>query len=89
MRDREDLSQGRKGMDTVRVQSDGSFQTIQIPVNYNFNTDKLFINRIGDSIVLTPMESLAAAFDRGAAMLSEDFLAEGIPESINSPRESL
>ena len=76
-------------MDTVKVLSEGNIRTIQIPESYNIDFDEVFINRIGETIVLTPMEALAKSFERGAAMLTDDFLADGIPESIDSKRESL
>ena len=76
-------------MDTVKVLSNGDTHTIQIPVSYGFDFDEVFINRIGETLVLTPMEALAKAFDRGAAMLTDDFLADGVSESAESNRESL
>ena len=39
--------------------------------------------------MLTPKKSLADAFDRGVQMLSDDFLADGVPESIPSERIDL
>ena len=80
---------GAKAMNTVKVLSDGNIQTIQIPISYNFPFDEVFINRIGETIVLTPMEALARSFERGAAILTDDFLADGVPESMDSIRESL
>lgn len=40
-------------------------------------------------LVLVPKADLAAEFEKGAAMLSEDFLAEGLPDSVPSVREAL
>lgn len=76
-------------METARVFSNGRSQAVRIPKEYRFQTDEVFINKIGDALVLTPVDALAAAFDKGASMLTEDFLADGIPESIPSEREEL
>ena len=76
-------------METARVFTNGRSQAVRIPKEYRFQTDEVFINKIGDALVLTPARALASAFDKGAAMLSEDFLAGGVPDSIPSEREEL
>ena len=76
-------------MNTTRVFTNGRSQAVRIPKNYRFDVDEVFINKIGDAVVLTPARSLARAFDEGAAMLTDDFLNDGVPESKPSKRESL
>ena len=76
-------------METARVFTNGRSQAVRIPKEYRFDTDKVFINKIGDAVILTPVESLADAFEKGAALLTDDFLADGVPESVDSAREDL
>ena len=76
-------------MSTTKVFTNGRSQAVRIPKEYRFDVDEVFINRIGDAIVLTPVESLAKEFDIGAQMLPDDFLADGIPEEVESKREGL
>lgn len=76
-------------MDTTRVFTNGRSQAVRIPKEYRFDVDEVFINKIGDTIILTPLDSLAEAFKRGAAMLTDDFLSDSIPDSMPSQRESL
>ena len=76
-------------METARVFTNGRSQAVRIPKEYRFQTDEVFINKIGDALVLTPVLALASAFDKGAAMLTADFLADGVPGSIPSEREEL
>lgn len=76
-------------MSTTKVFTNGRSQAVRIPKEYRFDVDEVYINKIGDAIVLTPMESLAHEFDIGAAMLSEDFLSDGMPEEIKTKREIL
>ena len=64
-------------MPMTKVITNGRCQTVLIPEEYRFDADVVFINKIGDAIVLTPQESLAHEFDVGAAMLTEDFPVEG------------
>ncbi len=69
-------------MGTVRIFSNGRSQAVRIPKEYRFDVDEVYINKIGNVLVLVPKADLASEFEKGAAMLSEDFLAEGLPNSI-------
>lgn len=76
-------------METTRVFTNGRSQAVRIPRQYRFDVDEVYINKVGDVLMLTPKSSLAAAFDAGASALSEDFLVDGIPDSIPSRRDEL
>ena len=76
-------------METTRVFTNGRSQAVRIPKQYRFDVDELYVNKIGDTLMLTPKASLASAFEMGAAMLTEDFLRDGLPEEIPSERDEL
>lgn len=76
-------------MNTTKVFTNGRSQAVRIPKEYRFDVNEVFLTKIGDTIMLTPKKSLADAFDRGVQMLSDDFLADGVPESIPSERIDL
>ncbi|MBR1708131.1 MAG: AbrB/MazE/SpoVT family DNA-binding domain-containing protein [Clostridia bacterium] len=68
----------------------GRSQAIRIPKEYRFADDEeLVLNRIGDSIIITPKRALASSFFSGASLLDDDFMAEGRPLEISSERETL
>ena len=66
----------------TKVFTSGNSQAVRIPKEYRFDVDEVYINKIGNVLVLVPKADLASEFEKGAAMLSEDFLAEGLPNSI-------
>lgn len=76
-------------MQTTKVFNNGRSQAVRIPKNYRFDVEEVFVNKIGDTVLLTPVAALGEAFDRGAEMLPDDFLADGFPEEIPSEREEL
>ena len=76
-------------METARVFTNGRSQAVRIPKEYRFDIDEVYINKIGNAIILTPVKDLAEEFDKGIAMFSDDFLADGLPENIPSFREEL
>ena len=62
---------------------------MRIPAEYRFDEDELYINKIGDTLMLTPKSLLAYTLRQGAAMVSEDFMADGRPDEIPAVREEL
>ena len=64
-------------MGTARIFSNGRSQAVRIPKEYRFDVDEVYINKIGNVLVLVPKADLAAEFEKGAAMLSEDFWLKG------------
>ena len=76
-------------METTRIFTNGRSQAVRIPKQYRFDVDEVYVNKVGDTLMLTPKASLAKAFEQGAAMLTDDFLADGAPEDIPSPRDAL
>ena len=76
-------------MEVTRVFTNGRSQAVRIPKKFRFDVEDVYINKIGDMVILTPMDALTESFDRGIQMFSEDYLAEGIPESMPSERLEL
>lgn len=68
----------------------GRSQAVRIPKEYRFaDNEELVLNRIGDSIMITPKSSLASAFFSGASLLDDDFMADGRPEEIPASRKAM
>ena len=73
---------------TTRPFMSGRSQAVRIPREYRLDDTELVVNRIGDSIVITPRASLKQAFFEGIAMLPDDFLADGRPDEAENERVS-
>ena len=67
-------------MTTTKPFMVGKSQAIRIPKGYELDSSEVIINKIGDSLVITPKNSAKDAFVNGLSMFSDDFLAEGRPE---------
>lgn len=76
-------------LQTAKVFMNGRSQAVRIPSEYRFAEDELFINKIGDTLMLTPKSSLPHTLRQGASMVSEDFMADGRPAEIPVVREDL
>ena len=74
---------------TTKVFMNGRSQAVRIPAQYRFDESELFVNKIGNTLMLTPVSSLADSLRKGAAMIPDDFMADGLPTEIPSLREEL
>ena len=73
---------------TTKVFNNGSSQAVHFPPEFRFTTDEVFINKIGDTVMLTPKTSLRDATSRGAALLPDDFLSDGRPATMDTKGET-
>lgn len=78
-----------ESLQTTKVFMNGRSQAVRIPAEYRFEEVELFVNKIGDTLMLTPMSSIKDTLRQGASMVSDDFMAEGRPDEITSDREDL
>ncbi len=74
---------------TTKPFMSGRSQAIRIPKEYQFEDTEVIINKVGNSLVITPKKALQDAFFSGLSMLSDDFLADGRPEEIPNTRVKL
>ena len=74
---------------TTRPFVSGRSQAIRIPKDYRFQNEELVINRIGDTLTITPKARLKEEFFAGIEMLTDDFLSEGRPEEVSNERVEL
>ena len=73
----------------TKVFMNGRSQAVRIPAEYRFEENELFINKIGDTLLLTPVSALASTLRQGAALVSDDFMESGRPDEILTQREEL
>ena len=74
---------------TTRVFTNGRSQAVRIPKEFRFNESEIIINKIGDTVLLTPKSALADSVRRASVLLPDDFLENGIPECIPAMREEI
>lgn len=71
----------------VKPFMNGRSQAIRIPGQYRFDMDdELFVNKIGDTLVVTPKKALKKSFNRSLTMFSDDFMEDGRPEESSNDK---
>ena len=67
----------------------GHSQAIRIPKEYRLPDEDVFVNRIGNTITLTPRSMLWDSFEHGLQMFTDDFMADGRMEEVGTERAEL
>jgi antitoxin VapB len=67
---------------TAKVFKSGNSQAVRIPKEYHIGTDELFINKIGNTIVIYPKNNQWEMFTENLSEFSDDFFIDG----RNQPR---
>ena len=65
---------------TTKPFMSGRSQAIRIPKELRLDDTEVVINRVGESLMITPREALERMFFSGIDMFTDDFLADGRPE---------
>jgi len=64
-------------MKTVKVFKSGNSQAFRIPKEYQVNDSELGINKIGNSIILFPLNDPWKLFKNSLGEFSDDYFADG------------
>ena len=76
-------------MHSSKVFTSGNSQAVRLPKEYQVKETELFIQRIGNSIILFPKDDPWRAFEESLSEFSEDFLADGRNQPGQQIREGL
>ncbi len=68
-------------MDTAKVFMNGRSQAVRLPKEYRFEDDEVYINKVGNVVILYPKTEKWANFFGGLDLMSDDCLAEP-PEDL-------
>lgn len=61
----------------AKVFEDGEFQAIELPEEFHFSEDEVFVNKIGDVVVLFPKSDSWDSFMLAIDMFSPGFMEDG------------
>ena len=76
-------------MTTTRAFMTGRSQAVRIPKEYRLPEEEIFVNRIGNTVTLTPVSKLKESFAESLQMFTDDFMADGRPPQIDAKRDEL
>lgn len=74
-------------MHTVKVFKNGNSQAVRIPKEFSVDESELYIQKIGNSIILTLKKDPWSAFRDSLDMFSDDVFSEGRNQPEQQERE--
>ena len=76
-------------MQTARLFVNGRSQAVRLPKEYQFNGENVYIQKVGEAVILFPVDKEWEVFLHGLNSFSGDFLSEGRSQGIDQEREDL
>lgn len=76
-------------MNTAKIFETGRSQAVRLPKEFRFDADEVFINKVGDIVMLIPKDYKWAGFLSSFSMFTDDFMDLGREEQIQQERETL
>lgn len=61
-------------MTKIKIQTEGSKQIIILPENYHIKGEEVYLKKIGDSIILLPIENPYQSLLSSLELFSDDFM---------------
>ena len=68
-------------MDTAKIFANGGSQAVRLPKSCRFDQEEIFVQKIGNIVMLIPKDDPWASAILGMSMFTEDFLAAA-PEDL-------
>ena len=76
-------------METAKVFENGRSQAVRLPKKYRFSSDEVYVQQLGDAVLLIPKESLRQTFLDGLNSFTDDIFEDGRQQGDTEERESL
>jgi antitoxin VapB len=76
-------------MQTARLFANGRSQAVRLPKEYQFNGENVYIQKVGEAVILFPVDREWEVFLHGLHSFSDDFMSEGRCQGVDHEREEL
>ena len=76
-------------MQTARLFVNGRSQAVRLPKEYQFKGESVYIQKVGEAVILVPFDKAWETFLHGLNSFSDDFMAEGRLQEAEQRREEL
>ena len=65
-------------METAKLFQNGKSQAVRLPKEYRFGSDRVYIKRVGDAVVLLPYQTPWETLLDSLSLFSADFMKERV-----------
>ena len=74
-------------MKTARLFVNGRSQAVRLPKEYQFNGENVYIQKVGEAVILFPVDREWEVFLHGLNSFSDDFMSAGRLQEVDQTRE--
>lgn len=74
-------------METAKLFTNGGSQAVRLPKNCRFDDEEVYVNRVGNAVILLPKNDPWSSAIMGLSMFSDDFMKdyEDLPVQERDP----
>ena len=76
-------------LETAKIFTNGGSQAIRLPKRYRFNAEEVFVNQIGNIVMLIPKDDRWQSMLSSLDLFTDDFLADGVESLPLEEREAI
>lgn len=76
-------------VEKAKIFTNGGSQAVRLPKDFRFAADEVDANRIGDIVILVPVENRWAGMLQSLDMFTDDFMEDGRGNMEPEKREAL
>ena len=76
-------------MQTAKLFENGRSQAVRLPKEYRFDGNDVSINKVGEAVILLPVNNKWSGFLSSLSLFSDDFMTDGREHPTVQERESL
>ena len=76
-------------MQTARLFINGRSQAVRLPKEYKFQGESVYIQKVGEAVILVPFDKEWEVFMHGLNSFSDDFMSEGRLQERDQERGEL
>ncbi|MDR2575251.1 MAG: type II toxin-antitoxin system VapB family antitoxin [Treponema sp.] len=76
-------------MQTARLFVNGRSQAVRLPKEFQFRGENVYIQKVGEAVILVPFDKEWETFLHGLNNFSDDFMSEGRLQGKGQKREKL
>lgn len=63
-------------METAKLFTNGGSQAVRLPKNCRFDDDEVYVNKVGNAVILLPKNDPWSSAVMGLSMFSDDFMKD-------------
>lgn len=75
-------------MQTAKLFQNGRSQAVRLPKEYQFSGTDVFVQKIGDSVIIFPKDKVWETFLQGLNRFTDDYLQDGREQPDMQKRKS-